>query len=106
REHGEGWKTPPIPAEVFKVGEADRAWVDAQGTVQAIAAFQQPLRLTGGIERVRDKRYVLATAYGGFRRFYDEARDKGWPTSAADCGHEVMLAAPDEVVRILLEAAG
>lgn len=32
KEFGDGWQVPPIPAEVFNVNEADRAWVDAQCT--------------------------------------------------------------------------
>ncbi len=38
---GEGWKVPPIPAEVFNVNAADREWVDRQCTPQPIATFQQ-----------------------------------------------------------------
>jgi pimeloyl-ACP methyl ester carboxylesterase len=106
REHGDGWSTPPIPAAAFKVGDPDRAWVDAQGTPQSIATFQQKLRLTGGIDRVRDKRYVLATAYDGFRRFYDRAKADGWPTYTVAGSHDLMLDAPDEVARNLLDAAG
>jgi pimeloyl-ACP methyl ester carboxylesterase len=106
RQRGDGWQTPPIPAQVFNVGPEDRAWVDAQGTMQSLATFQQPLRLTGGIDRVR-RSYVLATDFPGtpFRRFYERAEAKGWKTSTVACGHDVMLACPDETVRLLLEAA-
>ena len=30
---GEGWKVPPIPAEVFNVNETDRDWVNDQCTL-------------------------------------------------------------------------
>jgi pimeloyl-ACP methyl ester carboxylesterase len=106
RKHGDGWKSPPIPAELFNVGLEDRAWVDAQGTPQSLATFQQRLRLSGGIDRVR-RSHVLATDYprSPFRQFHDRAKAKGWATHTLACGHDAMLAEPVEVARILLEAA-
>jgi pimeloyl-ACP methyl ester carboxylesterase len=103
---GDEWKVPPIPAEFFNVGLEDRAWVNAQGTPQPIATFQQRLRLTGGIDRVR-RSFVLATDFPDtpFRQFYDRAKAKGWKTSTVACGHDAMLAEPAEIARILLEAA-
>jgi len=32
-------------------------------------------------------------------------RKKGWRTTTIDCGHDVMLDRPDDLVLILLEAA-
>jgi hypothetical protein len=89
------------------VGEADRAWVNAQGTVQSLATFEQRLELSGGIDRIRKIAYVLATDFGGspFRQFYDRATAKGWRTYTVACGHDVMLARPEELAEILLEAA-
>lgn len=108
RRDGEGWKVPPIPAAVFNVGAEDRAWVDAQGTAQSLATFAQRLELTGGLAKIRDVRYVLATEFPGspFPQFYDRARAKRWRTYTVACGHDVMLAKPREVADILLDAAG
>ena len=108
RVHGDGWKAPPIPAEVFNVGVEDRAWVNAQGTVQSLATFSQRLALRGGVGKIRDVRYVLATEFQGspFPPFYERARTQGWRTYALACGHDVMLAKPREVADILLDAAG
>src|SRR6202008_5211960 len=91
RQHGDGWKVPPIPAEVFNVGSADRAWVNAQGTVQSLATFAQRLELRGGLAKIRDVRYVLATDFPAspFRQFYDKARAKGWRAYTVACGHDV-----------------
>ena len=47
RQVGDGWKVPPIPAEVFNVNAADRAWVDRQCTAQPLATFQQPVLRNG-----------------------------------------------------------
>jgi pimeloyl-ACP methyl ester carboxylesterase len=103
-ETGDGWRVPPIPAEVFNVNARDRAWVNQQGTPQSLATFQQPLHLTGGIERIRSATYILATGWdhSPFPQFYEKAKAKNWKTFTLACGHDVMLDNPDELLQILL----
>jgi pimeloyl-ACP methyl ester carboxylesterase len=50
---------------------------------------------------------VLATGYeqSPFAPFHALAKAKGWKTLTVDCGHDVMLDRPDELVEILLGAA-
>ncbi|OGG47071.1 MAG: hypothetical protein A3F84_13935 [Candidatus Handelsmanbacteria bacterium RIFCSPLOWO2_12_FULL_64_10] len=51
---GEGWKVPPIPAEVFNVNATDREWVNRQCTMQRNS--RSPFDATAGaslIEGVR-----------------------------------------------------
>jgi pimeloyl-ACP methyl ester carboxylesterase len=107
RTHGEGWKVPPIPAEGFNVNAKDAEWVDRQCTMQPLAAFQQPLRLSRKIDAVKDVTFVLATGYEGspFMPSYERAKAKGWKTVSVACGHDVMLDMPEEVTTILLNAA-
>ena len=104
---GDGWKAPPIPAEVFGVNAKDREWVNRQCTVQSLATFQQPVRLTGAIERIKNVTYILATGWQGspFPQFHAKAQAKDWNTREIDCGHDVMLDKPDEVVAELLGVA-
>jgi len=105
---GEGWKAPPVPAEVFQVNEADRDWVDAQCTFQSLATFQQRLRLTGGIKQIPNIVYIRATGYAHgapFQPFYEKARAAGWKTLEMPCGHDVMLDMPDELTAALVDAA-
>ena len=103
------WMSAPIDAAVFNVNSADRSWVDRQCTVQSVACFRQPVRLGGGIDRVRQVSYVYASGWAGgesfFRRFQAKARALGWKTSDIDCGHDVMLDRPDELAELLLESA-
>jgi pimeloyl-ACP methyl ester carboxylesterase len=107
RLHGEGWKVPPIPAAGFNVNAKDAAWVDRQCTMQPLAAFQQPLRLSGKINAVKEVTFVVATGYGGspFMPSYERAKAKGWKTVSVACGHDVMLDMPEELTTILLNAA-
>jgi hypothetical protein len=59
RTTGEGWKINPLPAHLLGVCDAhDAAWVDAQCTPQAIAAFEEPIKLTGNLERINDIAYI------------------------------------------------
>ncbi len=98
----------PIPAAAFNVNEADRAWVDAQCVPQSYRCFTEKLSLTGARERIPRKAYVLATGYPGlsFGLFADQTRaDPDWRYYEVDCGHDVMLDAPDRLVEILEEAA-
>lgn len=105
----DGWKVRPIPAETFSVNAGDREWVDRQCTVQSIECWQQPIRLTGGIDRIKNIIYILAHGWGGgtspFSTFYEKAKSKGWKALVIPSGHDVMLDKPDELARALLEAS-
>jgi pimeloyl-ACP methyl ester carboxylesterase len=96
---------PPRPAELFKVNEKDRAWVDAQCTPQPIQCFLQKLTLTGARERIGKKTYVRASAYPS--RYFDaglaSARAKNWRIHEVPCGHDVMLDMPERLTEILLQ---
>lgn len=108
RETGDGWKVPPIPAEVFNVNVAARAWVDKQRTPQSLATFQQPLQLTGAIEKIENVTYILATDWdhSPFHQFYEKAKAKGWKTLTIRCGHDVQLDKQEELLEVLLTVNG
>jgi pimeloyl-ACP methyl ester carboxylesterase len=104
----DGWRVPPIPAAVFNVNADDREWVDAQCTVQPLASFEQPVSLSGQVDRLEHVVYVLATGFregSPFPQFFERAKAKGWRTATVAAGHDVMLDAPGEVARILFEAS-
>jgi pimeloyl-ACP methyl ester carboxylesterase len=103
---GDGWKVAPIPAEAFNVNPRDSAWVNRQCTPQALAAFEEPIALKGGIGRIGDVTHILATGYTAgspFPASHERAKKKGWKTRALPCGHDVMLDLPDELAAFLLE---
>jgi len=103
RDVGEGWKVPPIPAEVFNVNAADRAWVDRQCTMQPLATFQQPIRLNARFSTPNNTTFILATGFADspFPPFYERARTQGWNAMTVTCGHDVMLDRPQELTDIL-----
>jgi hypothetical protein len=105
--HGEGWKVPPIPAEVFGVNANDAAWVNRQCTMQPLATFQQAITLTGKADSIKNVTFILATGFADspFPQFYELAKAKGWKTLKMACGHDVMLDLPAELTQVLDEVA-
>jgi pimeloyl-ACP methyl ester carboxylesterase len=106
-EHGQGWRVPPIPAEIFNVNARDRDWVDRQCTPQPLATFQQKLRPSGGLARIARNHFILASGWEGtpFTASYRRAQLRGWTTSEIACGHDVMLDDPEALVAELLRVA-
>jgi len=106
RALGDGWRVPPIPAEAFGLDPDDCGWVNARCTPQPLATLEEPVRLAGGLARLRDVTYVAAEAphdmaiFGPFR---DRARARGWAVRGVTCGHEIMLDRPRELAQILLD---
>ena len=108
QDTGDGWKVDPIPAEAFRVNSQDSAWVNRQCTPQAIAAFEERIKFTGGFERIKDVTHILATGYtegSPFQACHDRAKKMGWKTRTMPCGHDVMLDLPKELTAFLLEYA-
>ena len=104
RQVGEGWRVPPIPAEVLNVNAKDRDWVNRQCTMQSLATLQQPIHLTGAINRIENVTYILANGWAPspFPPFYEQAKAKGWKTLTISCGHDVMLDQPEQLAKELL----
>ena len=107
REHGDGWRIPPPPAADWGVTDPElRAWLDRLSVAHPLAAMTQPIRLTGSA--VAERHFVVAGRYdpSPFQR-YARALDgaPGWTVHRIDEGHMVPVTAPEEVCRVLLEAA-
>jgi pimeloyl-ACP methyl ester carboxylesterase len=98
---------PPRPAELFKVNDKDRAFVDAQCTPHPIQCFLQKLALTGARDRIAKKTYIRAAGYPSvyFDASLASARAKNWRTHEVACGHDVMLDMPERLAELLQEAA-
>jgi len=109
RERGFGWLVPPVPAAVYKVNEADRAWVDAQATPHPLACFEQKLALTGAHETIARRLYIRGAHYtpSPFAPVAERLRhDPRWRVVDLPAGHDAMLDTPEEVAGLLREAVG
>jgi pimeloyl-ACP methyl ester carboxylesterase len=100
-------------AAVYGVKDpADQAWVDSKLTDHPVGTYFSTIALTGARERVPRKTFVLATGYGegAARARFGSYRDRvaktpGWRIREIAASHDVMIDAPDELVKVLLEEA-
>jgi len=53
----------PIPAEMFNVSAANHEWVNRRCVPQALATFEMPVLLSGKIENVKRRPYILADGW-------------------------------------------
>lgn len=102
-----GETTVPVrDAAAFRMNEKDRAWADSLANPQPIGTFIQKIRLAGARERIAKKTYIRATGYPNlsFDKFYERTKaDPSWRTYQVNCGHHIMIDAPDQLTEILLE---
>ncbi|NJP91658.1 alpha/beta hydrolase [Nonomuraea sp. FMUSA5-5] len=98
-------------ADVDDTGCAVRPlpFFDPRATAHPLASLMQPLRLTGGLERIRRRVYAYATGWDGpspFTPTYERLRaDPSWSTHALDGGHNLMRDAPQALLDLLTAVA-
>ena len=103
---GEDWlvSPPTSPAFGLKRPEVIALW-EGKSAPHPLATLTQPLQLTGGIGRVRQKMYILGTEPARFTRFYDKVKNNpGWTVLTLPCTTFMQLEMPDELTTILLQA--
>jgi len=105
---GEQWLSAPIPVEVFGEPSAEvREFAARKRLPQPTACFTQPVKLTGGIDRIRRCTYIYCNdpAPTAFTPFYERVKNKpGWTVHTLPCTHFAQMDMPDELT-ILLQAA-
>lgn len=104
-ERGEGWRVPaglPFDAAGFGIDDAaDAAWVNRRISDHPLAAFTEPVLLSGAGERVTRRSYIRCE---GFQIAHGEPliarleQDPRWHTERWDCGHSPHITAPPRVV--------
>ena len=98
----------PPSAELFNVNSADRAWVNARMTPHSSLCFSERVSLSGALERIPRKTYLLAGSFNFpvFQSAYERlAQDPGWTTRVIQGGHDVMIDNPQDLADMLIEAA-
>ena len=98
----------PVPAAVFRVNEADRAWVDGKCTPHPIGTLTDKITVTGGRDKIAKKSYIRAKGYPSIP--FDGALAKvkagsGWKTFEMTAGHDAMVDQPQELTDLLLQVA-
>lgn len=92
--------TPGLVAPIF----------DAPGlTRHPLLTLIEPVRFTGEEAKVKRRIYIFAASWQPtpFRQFYEQVKDdSAWEVHTADSGHFVMGDQPQQLLRIMLDAAG
>jgi len=100
--------TNPIPAEMFNVSTENREWVNRRCVPQALATFEMPILLSGKIENVKRRLYILADGWdpSPFRYFAKlHTGAPGWDVIKMPCGHDVMVDLPNELAAVIAKLA-
>lgn len=97
----------PLSAELFGVGESDRAWVDSKCTLHPYATFKEPVPSTAAREAIARKIYVLATqpttpVLASHAKRLES--DPSWTVIQLPFGHDLMIDAPGETFDVLMMA--
>jgi len=101
---GDGWKVPPmLDAKAMGLTGELAARVDRKLTPQPLATFDDKLEFDPKTLDGLARSYIRAGAYGGFGPTAARVKKDGWPVTTLDCGHDAMLAKPDELAAALLE---
>ena len=102
-QEGDGWRVPPNPPPPDTSPE-DLEWMLPRRVPHPIACFEEPLRLTGAIDRLAQT-YIYATrsAPGDvFRQFATRAQtEPGWRYFEIDASHNPHITAPDRLTDLL-----
>lgn len=97
----------PLPASFFGASPEVAAIVDTHTTPMPTACFLQPLKLNGGVDRVKKKTYIYCNvpAPTTFTQFYDKLKDDpAWTMHTLPCTHIVQIDMPKELTQLLLQA--
>jgi pimeloyl-ACP methyl ester carboxylesterase len=91
----------------FGVAPRNQAWVTGKMTPQPMLTLTQPIKLRGAYAATgRRQVYVFATGPSSMQGFYPELEsDPAWEVRTMNCGHDLMVDAPDEVARLLVTEA-
>lgn len=95
------------PAAMMTQRAADAAWIQRRMTPQPAATLKQAVTGGAAVEAVARKVFVLADGQQSVFPLYAAriTAAPGWRLAHVAGGHDLMIDAPDEVTRILLEVA-
>jgi pimeloyl-ACP methyl ester carboxylesterase len=99
---GDGWRMAPNPPPPDTSAE-DLAWVGPLRVPLALKAFQDPVKLTGAVDKLpRSYIYCTKSRPGDvFRQFRERAKREGWQCFDIDASHSPNVTAPDALADIL-----
>ena len=105
---GEQWLTLPPPVEAFGEPSLEvRDFTARKGMPHPLACFSQPLKLTGGIHRIRRRTYIYCNdpEPTAFTSCYERLKNQpGWTVHTLPCTHFAQFDLPAELTSLLQQA--
>lgn len=105
---GADWLTAPLPIETFGEPSPEvRDFAARKTSPQPTACFAQPLKLTGGVNRIARKTYIYCNdpEPTTFTPLYEKLkRTPGWTVLTLPCTHMAQLDMPEALTALLLRA--
>jgi hypothetical protein len=102
---GEPGRRPP-KASQYSISEKDYEWMDSKLTAQPNSITDNPIKLTGALQKVPKKTFIRVPKYpqAAFERAYAECKaDPSWTTYVAENSHhDVMIDQPEWLADILM----
>jgi pimeloyl-ACP methyl ester carboxylesterase len=107
RTRGDGWRVPPNPMPPDTNAE-DLAWAGPRRLMQPAATFEQPLPVTGAVEKL-PRAYIYCTRFApgdAFRKFADRAQtERGWRYDQLDASHNPQITTPEALAALFNDIA-
>ena len=108
RMEGDGWRLPVPPGDnpMGLRDEADGRWVGSRLTDHPARTLYQPLPPMNAAAAALPRSYILCPDPGEpapLAAFAERARAESWRYNELPAGHDAMVSAPQELVRLLLE---
>jgi pimeloyl-ACP methyl ester carboxylesterase len=98
-----GWMQPP-PAGLFGIDEPQVAtWAQEKLKPMPLATHQQMTYADTQAICAGRGTYIRCTRFPGFVREQAKAAGWGWPVYDLDCGHDAMIAAPEQLAQLLVQ---
>ena len=98
------WLAPAPPITVLGVTGDAASWAEPRLTPQPVQTYLQPATVGPGMEFIASKLYISCTdpALVTLDESKRRITEAGWPIAELACGHDAMIAAPDELTALLL----
>lgn len=101
---------PNPPAAFYALPQKEWARVDGLHSLHPLGAIRQKLKLTGAVERVPKKTYIMLAQFARGRDYelkhFNRVKGQpGWNTVIAEKGHLMMVDDPTGYAQLLLQAA-
>ena len=101
---------PNPPAAFYSLPQKEWARIDSLHTPHPLGAIAQKLKLTGAMEKVPKKTYIMLAKFARGREYelkhYNRVKDQpGWNTVSVEMGHLPMVDDPIAFAKLILTAA-